>query len=116
MRERGSSERAQASVELIAAIPALLLLALLVVQAGLAGWTLWSAQNAARAGSRAAAVGGDPEAAARSALPGQLREGATVQGGDVIRVRVQAPRVASTVPPFNVEAGAHLQGPADGTP
>jgi Flp pilus assembly protein TadG len=116
MRERGSSERAQASVELIAAIPVLLLLALLVVQAGLAGWTLWSAQNAARAGSRAAAVGGDPGAAARSALPDQLREGASVQAADVIRVRVQAPRVASTVPAFDLQAGARLQEPADGTP
>jgi hypothetical protein len=116
MPHRASSERGQASVELIAAVPALILLALLAVQAGLAGWTLWSAQNAARASSRAAAVGGDPLAAARSALPDQLRDGASVRAGDMVRVRVQAPRVASPVPAFGVEAGARLEGPADGTP
>jgi hypothetical protein len=46
-RQRG--ERGQASVELIAALPALALVTLLVAQLVLAGYALWSAGVAARA-------------------------------------------------------------------
>lgn len=108
------SERGQASVELLATIPALALLVALIVQAALAGWTLWSAQNAAYAGSRAAAVGGDAAGAALSALPDQLRSGATVRAGDAVRVKIAAPRLATTIPSLDVQAGAHLPSSADG--
>src|SRR6266498_3315637 len=70
---RPLEERGQASVELIAAVPVLLLVTLLVAQLALAGYALWSAGVAARAGARADYVGGDAEAAARSALPLVLR-------------------------------------------
>ncbi len=108
------SERGQASVELLATIPALALLVALAVQAALAGWTLWSAQNAAYAGSRAAAVGGDAESAALSALPDQLRGAAAVGAEDAVRVKIAVPRVAGSIPSLDVQAGAHLPGSADG--
>ena len=66
-RQRG--EGGQASVELIAAIPALALVTLLVAQLALAGYALWSAGVAARAGARAAYVGGDAGRAALASLP-----------------------------------------------
>ncbi len=57
----GSTHREEgtASVELVAVVPLLLLAALVAAQIGLAGQALWSAGIAARAGARAALVGGD---------------------------------------------------------
>ncbi len=62
-------EAGTASVELVAVVPFLLLAFLAVAQVVLAGQALWSASVAARAGARAALVGGDPATAARRALP-----------------------------------------------
>src|SRR4051794_1380382 len=115
MSKGNQSERGQASVELVAVIPALILVLALAVQAALAGWTLWSAQNAARAGARAAAVSGDAEGAARSALPGRLQRSAEVTSDGAVRVTVGVPRAASGLPRLDVEAEARLPG-ADGAP
>src|SRR3954453_24189564 len=57
-------DRGQASVELVAVVPVLLLVTLVVAQLAVAGYALWSAAAAARAGARAGYVGGDAEAAA----------------------------------------------------
>ncbi|MGH2955572.1 MAG: TadE family type IV pilus minor pilin, partial [Solirubrobacterales bacterium] len=61
------SRLGQASVELVALLPALALCVALAVQAVAAGWALWTAGNAARAGARAEHVGADGEAVARRA-------------------------------------------------
>ena len=58
---RHDGDKGQASVELVAAIPALVLVALMAAQLALAGYALWSAGVAARAGARAAYVGGNAE-------------------------------------------------------
>src|SRR5438309_9235722 len=86
-------ERGQASVELLGTLPAVLLVAALVWQLALAGNTAWLCANAARAGARAAVVGRDPTAAARSALPRSLRPGTTVDaaGDGTVRVRLRVP-------------------------
>jgi hypothetical protein len=109
-RER---QRGQASVELIAILPALLLGALIAAQLGLAGYALWSAGAAARAGARAEHVGGDGEAAARNALPGLLRSGATVSRRHGVQVRVGVPSLIPGVPGTSVRAATALD-PADG--
>ena len=93
LRRIRPSARGQASVELVALLPALALCVVLAVQAVAAGWALWTAGNAARAGARAEHVGADGEAAARRALPGRLRDGAEVGSGDGVRVRVPVPAV-----------------------
>src|SRR5262245_3264557 len=115
-RSRPSSETAQASVELIATVPALVAVALLLVQAAIAGWSLWSAANAARAGARAAYVGGPARSAARSALPGSLRSGARVRSSNGVEVRVEAPRVVPGLPriPVSARAGLDPEGGAGG--
>jgi pilus assembly protein CpaE len=105
---RRPSETGQASVELIATVPALVAVALLLVQAALAGWTLWSAANAARAGARAAYVGGSARSAARSALPGPLRSGARVRSSNGVEVRLETPRVVPGLPGIPVSARAGL--------
>ena len=104
----GRPRTGQASVELVATIPALVAVALLVVQAAIAGWALWSAANAARAGARAAYVGGSAGSAARSALPGPLRDGATVRTSGDVEVRVRAPLLVPGLPSIPVSASAGL--------
>ena len=85
-------ETGQASVEMVALVPVVLLLGLLAWQLALAGHTAWMSAHAARAGARADAVGRDPDAAARSALPRALRRGFEVRrlnrGGVRVRVRI----------------------------
>jgi pilus assembly protein CpaE len=92
-RDAGLGERGQASVELVAILPALLICVLIAAQAVAAGWALWTAGNAARAGARAEHVGSDGEAAARRALPGSLREEVDVRSRDGVRVRIAVPKV-----------------------
>jgi hypothetical protein len=86
------SERGQASVELLGAVPAVLLAALVAWQLVLVGHTLWLSAQAARVAARAEAVGGSPQAAARSALPRSLERGLDVKrrhaGGVTVHVRV----------------------------
>ena len=88
---RRNGEAGQASVELVAILPALVICVLIAGHAVAAGWALWSAAAAARAGARAEHVGADGEAAARGALPGALRAGSEVESEDGIRVEVRAP-------------------------
>jgi hypothetical protein len=94
LNARPGSERGQATVELVAGLPLLLLTALLALQLLAAGYALTLADGAAEAGAVAIASGRDPSRAARSALPGWARDGAAVQvqGGRVsVRVRPPAP-------------------------
>lgn len=98
MRARGTTwidaERGQATVELLGALPALLLVLLAGWQLVLAGQASWLAGNAARVAARAEAVGGDSEAAARGALPRHLRHGLSVSHRDgEVMVWVRLPLV-----------------------
>lgn len=84
----------QATVELIAALPALLLAALLALQLLAAGYALTLADGAAEAGALALASGGSAEEAAREALPGWAEDdvAVAVEGGEVsVRLRPPSP-------------------------
>ena len=85
-------ERGQASIELVALLPVLLVVALGAAQLLAAGYAAVLAGNAAEAAALAVAGGGDPEAAARAALPGWSRKRLEVaaRGGEV-RVRLRPP-------------------------
>jgi hypothetical protein len=110
-RQAASSFRREggtASVEMVAVIPFLLLAVLVAAQIGLAGQALWSAAVAARAGARAALVGGDAKAVARRALPESMRSGAEVSDGDEVSVRVAIPRLLPGLPPVMVGASSGL--------
>jgi TadE-like protein len=104
----GRGQDGQASVELVAVLPLLLVCVLAVGQLVVAGYALWSAGAAARAGARAAHVGGEPERAARSALPAPLRKGARVSGDSRVAVRVQAPPLVAGFPRVPIRASAGL--------
>ena len=101
--------RGQASVELVAVLPALLLCFLIAAQLGLLGHALWSAGAAARAGARVEHVGGDGEAAAKRALPGVLRDEAEVEGGPPLRVEVKVPALIPGLPRVDVDAETQLE-------
>ena len=105
---RVASERAQASAELIAIVPLLLVSAVALAQTLVAGWALLSAGEAARSAARTAHVGGDAEAAARHALPGLLEPGQIEVDGARVRVEVRAPALLPGVPRIPVAASAAL--------
>lgn len=89
------SERGQASVELVAVLPAVAVVALLMWQAVVAGQAVWLAGGAARAAARASAIGADPAAAARAVLPSGLRAGVRAKAlpGGGVRLRLPVPLV-----------------------
>lgn len=82
----------QATVEFLAMLPLLGVLALGVWQAAVAGHAIWSASAAARSASRVAAVGGDAERAVR-AIAGRRARVRDADDG-AVRVTVPIPAVA----------------------
>lgn len=87
-------ERGQATVELVAALPALMLAGLVALQLLVAGYAMTLADGAAEAGALALASGGSAVEAAREALPGWAEDDAqvAVEGGKVsVRLRPPSP-------------------------
>jgi pilus assembly protein CpaE len=107
------SERGQATVELVALLPAIVLACAIAWQLVVAGQTAWLAAHAARVAARAEVVGGNVQAAARSALPRSLERGLKVAdaGGGRVRVRVAVPLLLRRWhSPVSVGATAGLGG------
>src|SRR2546423_658172 len=105
------SEAGQAAVELVAAVPFVLLAAAVAWQLALAGQTAWLCANAARVAARAEAVGRDGRAAAASALPRPFRTGLQVSRshGRAVRVRIRMPLlVRRWTTPVEISASAGL--------
>jgi hypothetical protein len=87
-------ERGQAAVELVAGLPALLVLAAVVMQLLAVGYTAVLAGDAAEAGALAIARGGAPEPAVRSAIPRWASSGMQVRRGvGAVHVQVRPPRL-----------------------
>ena len=76
----------QATVELVALLPVIAVVALGAWQVAIAGHSVWAAGAAARAAARAEAVGGDAARAARA-----VSHGARVRTGEDGEVRVDVP-------------------------
>lgn len=88
----------QATVELIAALPALLLAGYLAFQLLAAGYALTLADGAAEAGALALASGRSAGRAAREALPGWANEDADVRvAGGRVTVRLRPPSLSSVI-------------------
>jgi hypothetical protein len=104
----GHREEGTASIALIAVIPFLLLAVLVAAQIALAGQALWSAGVAARAGARAALVGGDVVEVARQALPDALRPESKIGDSDEVAVQVVIPQLLPGLPPLKVAAKTGL--------
>lgn len=88
----GRAEHGQASVELVATVPAMVLSAMIVIQLAITGYSLHLADGAAEAGALALAAGTDSEAAVSAALPDWARDRVDVTSGDGrIEVAVRPP-------------------------
>lgn len=109
-------ERGQASVELVAAVPALLLAGLVALQLLAVGYSLTLADAAAEAGALAVAVGRDPEPAVDDALPGWAADRVAVdsEGARVtVELRPPAP-VAALAERLEVRSSAWARPPEGG--
>jgi hypothetical protein len=87
-------EEGQSTVELVAALPALLLTGLLSLQLLATGYALTLADGAAEAGALALASGRPAAIAARNALPGWAKDDVdvSIKGGRVtVRLRPPSP-------------------------
>ena len=76
------AERGQASLELLAGVPALLLAAVVALQLAVTAYAAHLADGAAEAGALALAAGAPAEPAARAALPGWARDRVRVAARD----------------------------------
>jgi len=86
------AERGQATVELVAALPALLLAGLVALQLLATGYSMTLADGAAEAGALALASGGSAAEAAREALPGWAEDDVSVEvDGGTVSVRLRPP-------------------------
>ncbi|MCO5316075.1 MAG: hypothetical protein M9938_07930 [Solirubrobacterales bacterium] len=104
----GPDERGSVSLELIGALPIVLLATLVAAQIGVAGYALWLAGTAARAGARAVLTGSAPRGAAERSLPQALREGLVVEGRDPVRVGVRIPRLLPLLPEVRAYGSGRL--------
>ncbi len=93
-----ASARGQATVELLAAIPLLLIAGAIALQLLLAGYALTLADGAAEAGALALAAGRSTKSAATDSLPSWAEDRAeiTVSGGEVT-VRLAPPSLLAAV-------------------
>jgi hypothetical protein len=91
MRRRGASRcKGQATVEAVAMLPLLVVVAVMAAQLLAAGLAQVFAGHAAEAGAVAILEGADPSAAARDSLPGWTRGGVAVSvSGRHVSVRLR---------------------------
>lgn len=99
----GRDERGIATVEVVALVPILVLLATFVLQGAAAIWTVSAADTAARHAARARSLGQDPREAADASLPGAMEASEVdhLPGSNGVRITVEVPRV-SPLPVFHV--------------
>ena len=107
------SQSGQASVELLGALPAVLLLGLVAFQLLAVGYSASLAGTAAEAGALALAGGGDAVAGARESVPGWSRAGLRVQVADgKVEVTMRPPSPLHAVArAFEVKASAAVGAP-----
>jgi hypothetical protein len=108
-------ERGQASIEVLAGIPALLLAGLVAIQLLAAGYSLTLADGAAEAGAMAIVAGRPATPAVREALPGwaQRRVRVEVDGGR-LTVRLRPPSPLGTLARrLEISSSAWVRGPRE---
>jgi hypothetical protein len=109
----GRGERGQAAVELLGALPAVIVLGLVLMQMLAVGYASVLAGNAAEAGALALAAGRDARGGVRDALPGwsRARTRVSVRAGRV-RVRLRPPAPLRAVSrKLEVKAEAAVEAP-----
>ncbi len=102
----------QANVELVAALPALLLAGLVALQLLAAGYAMTLADGAAEAGALALAAGEPAAPAARAALPGWAEDRVEVDAArDSVELRLRPPTIVpGLADALEISSGAHVRG------
>jgi hypothetical protein len=105
--------RGQASIELLGAVPVVLLLGLVLLQLVAVGYSAVLAGDAAEAGAVAAAGGGSALDAARAAVPGwsRARMRVEVRGGHVDVLMRPPAALEALARRLEVHAGAEVSAP-----
>jgi hypothetical protein len=108
-----AAERGQALVEVVAALPAMLVVGLVLMQLLATGYSAVLAGSAAEAGALSLAGGGDARAAVEHALPGWSRARARVEvEGGTVRVILRPPSpLAAVSRKLEVDAEAAVELP-----
>lgn len=108
---RPGGQSGQASIELLGAVPVVLVLGLVLFQLLAVGYASVLAGSAAEAGALALAGGSDPEAGVREALPGWSRVHARVTvTGETVRLRLLPPSpLAALARRLEVKAQASVE-------
>ncbi|NLT07304.1 MAG: pilus assembly protein [Solirubrobacterales bacterium] len=92
MRRRLAEQRGQALVEVVGAVPAIILVGLVLAQALAVGYSAVLAGSAAQAGALALADGRSARAAVRHAIPGWSRARVeVVSTAETVRVKLRPP-------------------------
>jgi hypothetical protein len=114
-RKRRSAERGQASLELIAGLPALVLAGLVALQLLATGYALTVADGAVEAGAIAIAGGRPPQAAVEAALPGWADDRVDLdRNGGRLTVRLRPPSPFGAVARvLEVSSSAWVREPAE---
>lgn len=113
----GHRERGQASVEIVAAVPAIVLAGVVCLQLLAAGYSLTLADGAAEAGAIAIASGMPAQPAVRAALPGWARERIDVEvdGGRLTVTLVPPSAIGAVGRALEVSSSAWARPPAETT-
>jgi hypothetical protein len=113
MRAELGDERGQASVELLAGVPALALAAVIGLQLLVTGYSASLADGAAESGALAAAAGREPEEAIRAALPGWADDRVDVNvAGSRLTVALRPPApLAAVAKALEVRSSAWVRRP-----
>lgn len=112
-RPQEDGDAGQATIELVGLFPLLVLVLLFVWQAVLMGIGAHYAANSAQEGARAAAVGGDVDAAARAAVPASFAQHLRVStrpGTTTVTVTIQPPLLMPGSRPLDVDLSASSTG------
>jgi pilus assembly protein CpaE len=109
-----AAERGQASVELLGALPVVLLIGAVVLQLLAVGYSATLAGSAAEAGALAVAGGGDAVEAARAAVPGWSRAEMKVESrGGRVSVLLRPPSPLELVrDAVELRASAKVEAPS----
>ncbi|MEA2420571.1 MAG: hypothetical protein QOE60_2777 [Thermoleophilaceae bacterium] len=108
-----AASKGQASVETIALVPVLLVVAVGLMQLLAVGYASVLAGAAAEAGALALAGGGDPRAAAREALPGWSESHARIEiEGGRVEIQLRPPSLLKALAQgLEVSAAAEVEEP-----
>ncbi|WP_162616428.1 TadE/TadG family type IV pilus assembly protein [Xylanimonas allomyrinae] len=103
-------ERGASTIEVLGAIPAVVLVILVVVQVCAFVWTVTAADQAVRDGARALSLGGSPAqvaAAVERSLPGGLDARSLDVVGERVMLQVDVPRLP-VVPAMTITRDASM--------